>query len=447
MAAVSGGADSVALLDVLASLKEYRLNLVAAHLNHLLRDAEADEDEEYVRALAASYGVPVVVKREDVREIARREGRSLEDAGRCARYSFLHAVAAEHGARAVALAHHADDQAETVLMRLLRGAGGSGLCAMAPKTRDLYVRPFLGVSRREIEDYLRRRGIAWRNDSSNESPDFLRNRVRNELIPLLGTYNPAISERLAATAEALAADEEFLEAATGIAFTGHTVRSPAKVVLSVRAARSEPRGIRLRLYRRAILHLKGDLARISFRNLKAVDHLLFSSRPHQTLTLPDNIRAAKSYEDISFSLKDEAASVTRDELGIGGPGVYPLPEGGTLSVDFADPPDDPKSFPASVAFFEPEEAPFPWKVRTFRPGDRFFPFGMTGRKKVKELFIDAKVPLAARRRIPLLFCGEMLLWVGGLRRSNSALLTKRTKTAIKVELLDFPYLSSPFNYL
>ena len=436
--AVSGGADSVALLDILASLRGLRLNLVAAHLNHMLRGDESDGDEEFVRNLAEGYGLPFVLKRVDVEEVARRERRSLEDAGRSARYAFFDEVAATHGARSVALAHHADDQAETVLLRLLRGTGGSGLCAMAPKSAGRYVRPLLGVSRREIEEYLGTRGIPWRNDSSNEDGNFLRNRVRHELIPFLAGYNPAISERLAATAEALAADEEFLDAATEEAFARHAVRSGDRVTLSLPGARSEPRGIRLRLYRRAVLQTKGDLARISFRHLQALDRLIFSPGPNLSLALPDAIRAEKCYEEITFSSMEERTLLLTGDISLDGPGIYPLPGWGMLSVDFAHPPEELISTPATTAYFDLEQAPFPWRIRTFRPGDRFSPFGMAGHKKVKELFIDAKIPFSARRLVPLLFCGETLLWVGGIRRSSAACLTERTITAVRAEIHSTP---------
>ena len=436
--AVSGGADSVALLDILASLRGLRLKLVAAHLNHMLRGDESDGDEGFVRNLADSYGLPIVVRRVDVRDVARREGKSLEDAGRSCRYAFFDEVAATHGACSVALAHHADDQAETVLLRLLRGAAGSGLCAMAPRSAGRYVRPLLGVSRREIEGYLEARGIAWRNDSSNEDGKFLRNRIRHELIPFLSGYNPAISERLAATAEALAADEEFLDAATDEAFARHAVLSADGVTLSVAGAQSEPRGIRLRLYRRAVLRAKGDLARISIRHLQALDRLIFSPRPNLSLTLPDAIRVGKRYEEIIFTSMEEKKLPPPDDIFLDGPGIYLLPGLGMLSVDFTHSPEDLKSTPVTTAYFDLEHAPFPWHVRRFRPGDRISPFGMAGQKKVKELFIDAKIPVSARRLLPLLFCGETLLWVGGVRRSSAASITEKTLTAVRAEIHSMP---------
>jgi tRNA(Ile)-lysidine synthase len=201
--------------------------------------------------------------------------------------------------------------------------------------------------------------------------------------------------------------------------------------------RSEPRGIRLRLYRRAILQAKGNLARIGFRHLRAIDCLVFSAKPHLTLDLPDRLRATKSYGEISFSAGEDKKPLFSGEIYLDGPGIYPLPGSGMLAVDYADVTGDLKSAPATTAYFDLDRAPFPWRVRTFRPGDRFSPFGMTGQKKVKELFIDAKVPLSFRRRIPILFCGETLLWVGGIRRSNAASLTTGTKTVARVEILDF----------
>ena len=441
--AVSGGADSVALLDILTSLPELKLNLVVAHLNHQLRGAESDGDEEFVRKLAESYGMPFVAKRVAVGESARQERRSLEEAGRVARYAFFDEAAALHQANAVVLAHHADDQAETVLLRLLRGAGGSGLCAMAPRSAGRYVRPLLGVTRGEIEAYLLGRGLPFRTDSSNGDLDFLRNRIRHELIPCLAGYNPAIAERLADTAQALAADEEFLEAATDAACARHVAWSAGRVVMTGPGVRSEPRGIRLRLYRRAISRAKGDLLRIGFRHLQAIERLVFSPKPHLSLVLPDRLRIEKSYEEIAIAPAEENKSSVHGEFFVDRPGIYPLPGGGLLAVDYAIPPDDLKSVPATTAWFDPAKASFPWLVRPFRPGDRFSPFGMTGQKKVKDLFIDAKLSMASRSRIPLLFCGATLLWVGGVRVSNAARLTDQTEIALRAEIVGFASDNSP----
>ena len=177
--AFSGGADSASLLDILAHLPGYNLQLVVAHLNHLLRGAESDADELFARAAAERYGCLFALARVDVAALADETGLSLEEAGREARYAFFREVAAKYAAAAVAVGHHKGDQAETVLMRLLRGAGGSGLSGMRPKSADrMIVRPLLSLRRPEIEAYLHKGGLPWREDSSNAAVRFLRNRIQ-----------------------------------------------------------------------------------------------------------------------------------------------------------------------------------------------------------------------------------------------------------------------------
>lgn len=432
--AVSGGADSVALLDILASLKEFRLTLIVAHLNHCLRGSESDGDEAFVRELAARYGLPCEVDRADVQGISRRNKLSLEEAGRVARHAFLHWLAARHRASVIAMAHHADDQAETVLMRLLRGAGGTGLAGIAPKTCDRLVRPLLGVTRGEIESYLRARQMTFRTDSSNADTKFLRNRVRHELLPYLASYNPSVRDRLVAAAEALAADEALLEELVDGAIARHGTEGNG---LSMSGVRTEPLGVRLRLYRRALLLAKGNLARIGSRNLQAIDRLVFSARPNGTLTLPDGVRVARRYDAVTFAPAPEEALAELPERVLEGPGTYAIPGGGALQVEEAGFTGAWQGVPASVAYFDADAAPFPWLVRTFKAGDRIMPLGLAGHKKVKDLFIDEKVPLAARRRVPLLFSGERLIWVCGLRISAETRLTERTGRVIRAEILDF----------
>lgn len=436
--AVSGGADSVALLDLLATLGEWRLRLVVAHLNHCLRGAESDGDASFVRELAARYGLPVEVGTANVRELSRRQRLSLEEAGRVARYAFLDEVALRHGAAAVALAHHADDQAETVLLRLIRGAAGTGLCGMSAKSAGgRYIRPLLSCTRVEIEAYLTARGLVWRVDSSNADLNFLRNRIRHELLPVLAAYNPAIGDRLAATAAALAEDEALLAVMTDQAFDRHNICDKGEAVLALDGLRQETKGLRLRLYRRAIAAVKGDLARIGFRHLEHIDRLVFASRSQAALSLPDGVRVARSYGKLAFAAGSGEELSAPYEFPVEGPGIYPLPDGGQLVVELAVPPDEWRNVPVTRAYLDLDVAPLPWLVRPFRPGDRFVPLGVVGRKKVKDLFIDLKVPRSVRQRIPLLFCGERLLWVGGVRCAEDGRLTDCTRRVAMVEIAGF----------
>ncbi|ACM21767.1 tRNA(Ile) (cytidine34-C2)--(L-lysine-6-N) ligase, putative [Geotalea daltonii FRC-32] len=433
--AVSGGADSVALLDVLAGLRSSKLRLIVAHLNHCLRGSESDADEAFVRKLAGGYGVCFVTKAVDVLALSRESKMSLEEAGRVARYRFLKELAINCNARSVAVAHHADDQAETVLMRLIRGAGGSGLRAMTSTTAGLIIRPLLSVTRREIESYLDKKGLGYRTDSSNADLNFLRNRIRHELIPFLRGYNPAITERLATTAVALSEDEKILEAVTATAFANHALVGSGEVSISVAGADMEPRGIRIRMYRQALQQLKGDLSTISAVHLNDVDLLLLSRKPSGKVNLSRGITVMRRYEKLVFS-SENYTPPEQYELHVEGPGSYAIPCGGSFTVEFAQAPGTWENISAHVVYLDMDTVPFPWQIRTFRPGDAFSPLGMAGSKKVKNLFIDRKVPLLSRRRIPLFFSGDTLFWVGGVMPSASGRITADTTSVLKLEIVD-----------
>jgi tRNA(Ile)-lysidine synthase len=441
--AVSGGVDSMVLLDLLARLPELRLNLVVAHLNHCLRGEESDGDEAFAREAAARYGLPFVSRRVDVALLKVREGLSLEDAGRVARYAFLAETADSLKARVVALAHHADDQAETVLLRLLRGSAAPGLCAMQPKSADgRYVRPLLFTSRQEIERYAREQVIRFRHDASNDDQRFLRNRIRHELLPALAGYNPAIAERLAATAAALAEDEAVLEQATLRAFDACGVKGECPATLDLDRVRGELRGLRLRLYRYAIRETKGDLARISSRHLEDIDRLVFAERPQARLNLPAGLRVSRVYDRLSFRLTGGEDVFLPYELIVPGAGDYPLPGGGRLVVSAAGLPMQAATASPLAARIDLEKAPFPWRVRTFGAGDRLVPAGMTGRKKVKKLFMEERIPLEMRARIPLVFSRDNLIWVGGLRKSSAACADATVRVCVNAEILDFTPLTA-----
>ena len=432
--AVSGGADSVALLDILTQLDAEHLHLVVAHLNHGLRGAESDGDENFVAALAESHGLPFLVERIDVAAFAGQARLSLEDAGRKARYAFFERCALRHGATSIALAHHQDDQAETVLIRLLRGAGGSGLSAMASSAQKLK-RPLLQVSRAEIVRYLKLRGITWRTDATNADTAILRNSIRHELIPFLKRYNPKVSQRLAATAEILASDEELLEQLTATAYQRLADRREGGMDFSVESLVKEPRALRLRLYRHALQELRGDLMRIGTRHLEAIDRLAASTRPNARAKLPGECFVSRCYDTLSFARCDLPAGGAW-ELVVPGEGDHLLPGGGRLLVRRMARPAALETASRLVAYLSPEAAPFPWLLRSFTPGDRFNPLGMTGAQKVKELFINEKIPPHLRSRIPLLVSEGEIIWVPGVRMGERARITAATGAVLRVEILE-----------
>jgi tRNA(Ile)-lysidine synthase len=428
--ALSGGADSCALLDILAGLTKLSPRLVVAHLNHQLRGAESDGDELFCRRLAERYGLPFRSRSLDVAAYARREGLNLEDAGRRARMEFLDEVATRFRATAIALAHHADDQAETVLMRLLRGAGMTGLRGMSFRGPGGRIRPLLNVSRDEIEAYLRERGLEHREDASNRDTTFLRNRIRHELLPLLEQYNPAIRERLVGTAAILADEDDLLEKmAADLAAT--TCRfAPDSVSCSLGRLTGEPPPLRRRLLRRLLAHLAGNGEQVSRRHIQALEGLVDSPRPNASINLPGRIRAVREYGTLRLERGITQERTEQEGREIPGPGRYVLPDGSRLALVPASAPPDPASLPPTTALFDLGKAPFPWRVRTFIPGDRILPRGMEGSKKVKELFMERRIPRSQRERIPFLFCGDTLLWVCGLRSSRLAELDDGSREII-----------------
>ena len=430
--AVSGGADSSALLDILLKLPDYRLIITVAHLNHSLRGAEADGDEEFCRTLATRYCVPFVSRRLDVKALASERKLNLEDAGRLARIAFLDEVKVERGAKVVVLAHHADDQAETFLMRLLRGAGMTGLSAMAYHNERGYVRPLLDVRRKEIEQYLRDNGLAWREDSTNTDTSFLRNRIRHELIPVLKEYNPAIVASLAGTALLLRGDDQLLEEMTSelCATTCHRGEG-GEMFCSVRQLRSFDSARRSRILRYLFKQVSGTLQGFSRRHLDRLHGMIDGSAPNVRLKLPSGVLVVREYDQLRCGLDKQGTPNLDYEVRITGAGRYQLPDGTLLDV--GEEALSNHELATHVAAISTIMVPFPWLVRRFRPGDRMSPLGMNGTKKIKNIFIDRKIPADVRARTPLLLCGEEVIWVAGICLSERCRVTAPEDTVITVQ--------------
>ena len=318
--AVSGGADSAALLlafDELLRSGSLRLEVTAAHLDHGLRDAEAPEDARWVAAQAAALDLPVVVGRRDVGALSAATGDNLEQAARRARYEFLDEVARDLGAWAVATAHTLDDQAETVLLRLVRGSGAEGLTGMRPE-RALaeggevrLVRPLLSWARRaDTEGYCRERRVAFRTDAMNEDESFARVRVRRKVLPLLETFNPRVVEALARTAELLGDDASALDASAALLLeaaraevTGDEEDAGGASPLRVDTLAEAPAALRRRALRRWIAAGRGGLRRVEMAHVLAVERLLTGERGGRVAELPGGGRVERRRGLLRFFMK------------------------------------------------------------------------------------------------------------------------------------------------
>jgi tRNA(Ile)-lysidine synthase len=434
LAAVSGGADSVCLLDLFARLRsEVPCPLAVAHLNHSLRGKESDADEEFVATLSARLHLPFHSKRLPPGSLdGQPEG--LEAAARQARYRFLSETARRTGAQRVALGHTLEDQAETFLMRLIRGAGTRGLGGIHPMLDAVFIRPLLSVSRREVEGYLTARGISWRSDTSNSDPSRTRNRIRSRLMPLLREeFNPEIDAVLARTTSVLREDEACLEETTRHLADRLLRRGADGAALSIPALRVLPLALRRRLLRLGYEAASGgelSATTLDFQSVETLEELTREGRHGAAATLHDHLEARVLYSDLVFS-RGATPGPLASEIPLPVPGEAALPDLGlrlkARQVALSSPADPRIASRADEAFLDADLLPGPLAVRSRREGDSFRPLGSPGVSKLKAYLIDRKVPRPARERIPLVVSGDRIAWVVGFQIDDRFKVTPETR--------------------
>ncbi len=303
LAGVSGGPDSVAMILALLQIREeYGLTLGIAHLNHALRKGESNQDEAFVKHLAKTLDLPFYSKTTDVKSLARNKGLSIEEAGRNARYAFFKELFKTHGYSKIATGHNHDDNAELVLMNLLRGAGVKGLSGIPPKRDNLYIRPLINVSKSQILKFLKREKQNFVIDSSNDDLSFLRNKIRHILLPLLKKeYNPEVHNCLNRTSRILMQENEFMEEQERLSFLNVLKDNQKNLVeLFLGAFNDLHPAMKQRVARKAILMVKGDLRRITLRHIQDITHLASVSPNGKSLDLPGQIRVFKSRQTLCF---------------------------------------------------------------------------------------------------------------------------------------------------
>ncbi|MBN1922948.1 MAG: tRNA lysidine(34) synthetase TilS [Anaerolineae bacterium] len=461
---VSGGPDSVALLDL---LRRAGFHPHVAHLHHGLRGADADADAEFVMALAARWELPCTLARADVPAYARQAGLAFEEAARRMRYGFLLQTAQQLCIASVAVGHHADDQAETVLMHLLRGTGPSGLRGMAPVTpfetlAPLLVapdgmpvscmaplrllRPLLDVPRAAIEAYCSAQGLPTRFDRSNLDTTFFRNRLRHETLPYLMGLNPRISERLCRLAEVVRADYALLEQLVDTAWKALILDArPDAVVFALEGWRAQPLALQRMLLRRAAWHVRRTLRDMDFTHVEAAVQVAQSGATGAAATLPRGLMLRVGYATLSISAETTAdlpetrpwlVPGTRVALPVAG--ELELPGGWTFSVT----PEKAWNLEAIAAnsnslaaWVDAAAAGAGLWLRTRERGDRFRPQGLGGvAVRLSDFLINARIPRNWRDSLPLLIAGTgEILWIVGLRLSEAALVRAQTTAVLRLE--------------
>lgn len=433
--AVSGGPDSMCLLDILHRLKEeLSIHLLVAHFDHGMRPGEDAEETETVRGIACSMGLPFETEKCSLS--IKKGGGSTEEKARDARYAFLERIKERHSANKIAVAHTLNDQAETVLMRLLRGTGPSGLAGIPYCREGKIIRPLLETHREDVEEYLKARGLPWVSDSSNLNTGYLRNRIRLELVPLLLKYQPKIVRHLGEMASNLMEENECLDTLSGEWLKGASEVTPDGGI-SVRSAPllALPTALRKRAIRRILLLVKGDMRRIGRGHIHSVDGLAGSERVQGSLDLPGGVKVRRVYDRLCFSTRNQGLTPAYIYL-MEAPGTLHLPEvGRSLTVREWEGQGKPE-LPVSpwVARLDADRVAFPVVVRNSRPGDRFVPLGMKGHKKLQDFFVDHKVPLDQRAATPLLLSGNEIVWVCGYRIDDRFKITSSTKKVLEITL-------------
>ncbi len=423
VAAVSGGIDSMVMLNVLMQLQQmWKLEIVVAHVNFLLRGKESNEDEKFVQRIAQQHSLPFYSEQADTKAIARKQKRSIQETAREIRYSFFDTLKKSLHANAIATAHNANDNAETMLINLLRGSGINGLAGIPPR-RNCIVRPLLSVTRKEIEQYAKVMKVKFRNDSSNAKEDYTRNFLRNIIIPQLEQrINPSLSETLLNEAELFRAAANFTGRSTDAAFADCVSVSTVNLK-------------RFLLYdpflQQSVIHrlLKELCIEPAFTTINSIVELASQQKGTiveinkqwiaERIAEKIDVRRKSAHNDFFFVIKREGKLITEKFV---------------LTVKKSESLNNKQNRNASIEYVDAATIRFPLIVRSWRPGDSFIPLGMKGKKKLSDFFGEQKLATEEKKNIPIIESGGMIVWVAGKRLDERFKLTDSTTTVYQLTI-------------
>jgi len=444
--AVSGGPDSVALLHMLhhlAAEPDFELRLVCAHVNHGFRGAESDEEAEFVRRMASELGIPFELGVFDIPSYMKESGHGAQPAAREKRYEFLHSVAKKYGAAAIALAHHADDQAETVLMRILRGSGSSGLAGMRMKRREKNVeliRPLLRIYKDDLIHMCQKTGIPYVTDSTNLLPKYARNAIRLDVLPFLGQYNSGLAESLNRLAEVVGTEDDFIQQKAEQVYQELVFDEGGVFSFKIESFVALHAALQRRLIKLILNYLPLGTEDNDFTKIEAIRKGAIQELPTTwSLDLGGGLRCMREYDTIRFmpDARDSGLSYTYPvedfpaEISV--PGTehclrftrYGANMGSVSLDELGD----------EEAVFDADKLLYPLTVRSRLPGDFMKVIGLNGSKKVKDIFIDAKIPPSSRSLIPMVTDAKgQIIWIPGLRRSAIATVSQHTTSVLRIVL-------------
>ena len=437
LVALSGGPDSVCLLHILARLRsEFNLRLGAIHINHLLRGEEAIDDENYTKELCRALDVENYVERIDIRAIAEKEGQSIELAGREERYKAFNKIKEKSSYNKIAVAHNSNDQAETILMRLMRGSGLEGLTAIKAKREDGIIRPILCLNRNEIERYCEKYRLEPRIDKSNYEKIYNRNKVRLDILPYMKeNFNEDIIDTLNRMALLLQKDNEYLEEVAAMAYRKYCKEENDKIIVRKELFENEKEAITTRVLKRSFKNISNSHKNFEMKHI--VDIIELSKLgTNKEVHLTNGIVVQNIYGDIIFKQrKDKEESIKAQEVYIKKEDLVDEIEFSKYEVELqiiSKKNNIEFSNNDLIKFFDYDKIEEGIIIRNRKDGDKMVPIGMKGTKKLKDVFINSKIPKEIRNIIPIVCFDEKIAWVVGVKVSEQFKVTSNTKQILKI---------------
>ena len=435
LVALSGGPDSVFLFHILRLLKDtLSFNLYASHINHMYRGEDANHDEMFASKLCDKYGIKLFVKRKNATEYAKELKLTEEEAGRKLRYDFFNENLREIGGGKIAVAHNLNDQSETVLQRIIRGSGVDGLAAMSFKSGNI-IRPILNIEKKDILNYLNINNYEYCKDYTNELPIYGRNKIRLNLIPYLEeNFNPNIQNTLFRMSRVMEKDRLIVEKYTNILYNNALIENKANnIILDAKYLKNLDENEAGRVIRKAISEIKGSLVNIENKHIDYAIRLLNNQSTGKMINLTDEIVISLSYENMIITKSIEKVEEFEYNINVGNK-FYIREVGKTIVLRIVNAHDYIKK--ENEFFVDYDKINGTIKVRNRRNSDFMIPFGMDGKKKIKDIFIDCKVPLDSRSKRLILEDDNKIFWLEKYRISDECRVTKDTQKILTINIME-----------
>lgn len=438
--AVSGGADSVALLYILNKIIPNAIHI--GHVNHQLRGSDSLKDQEFVKSLAKKLNLPVTIESVDVKAYAKENKLSTETAARKLRIDALSRIADKNNCRYIVTAHHKNDNAETVIHRILRGTGFKGLAGIRPKTTingKTFIRPLLCLSRGQIEEYLKSRNIPWQTDHTNIDCRFTRNRIRHKLLPYLEETTPKIVELVSSLSQHSAILTGNIETCARAAVQTCLVsKDDAQITFDVDKFLNQPQPVQVELVQTALTQLACGLQKLTSEHYQKIINFVKSSQSGKTLAIPGKMRITKGYDNFSITAPYQKTDDVQKEIVLSIPGQSLFAdwqiETEILPIDSLDIKAIKKNTNDFVQWFDLRQIKLPLVARFRGQGDRFKPFGLGKSKKIGKFLTSEKIDLSSRKKVFLICDNEKILWLVPIRRSNEATILDKSRLVLQVKI-------------